>query len=84
LGAWSRHLNRQRTSADLVKAQAHERCGLGERCGHMTDSYSTMVRRPLLIPGADKSLGALGEPIAAVGVPNVKDFAGYALALGNH
>jgi len=47
LGARSRPLNRRRASANLVETQAHKCSGLGKRCGHMADSYGTMVCRTL-------------------------------------
>jgi hypothetical protein len=48
----------------------------------MAYADGTVVCGALLVPGIDETARTNWEAIAAVGVANLEDFAGYALALG--
>src|SRR5450631_3225876 len=48
----------------------------------MAYADGTVVGGALLVPGIDEAARANWEAVATVGVANLKDFAGYALALG--
>src|ERR1700736_5413091 len=48
------------------------------------DPDRAMVRRPLSVPCFDKTPGADGEAIVAVGITNAQHFSGHAISLGRH
>ncbi len=69
-------------SADLMETDSHQRGGLAQRGGDMSHTHGAVVCRSLLIPRVNELARAQRKAIAAVGVADLENFAGHALALG--
>ena len=65
-----------------MEAEAQEGGGFGEGGGDMADADGAVMRGALWFQALTKPRAPSGEAVAAVGVADLQDFAGDALALG--